>query len=198
MVCEWQVTDPSCDDFDELALLVFESAPEPLTACFSPNSAAQTLAFLRYAFATQAGQYGYQNHKVVRDQNKVIGVACAWHSELPKDFDKQTLKTLHGFFGLTQSMDILARNAVLAKQTVPPEANDLIIGHISVDPDFRRLGVASTLVAHFLAHATSLGKQRVIIDVNRHNSLALKCYQNLGFKQTNNIASEYFRLCREL
>jgi [ribosomal protein S18]-alanine N-acetyltransferase len=59
--------------------------------------------------------------------------------------------------------------------------DELHINNLAVLPEFRRSGVASTLLAHVLAEGTKLGTHRATLEVRRSNDPARMLYERFGF-----------------
>jgi ribosomal-protein-alanine N-acetyltransferase len=59
--------------------------------------------------------------------------------------------------------------------------DELHINNLAVAPDFRRSGVASTLLAYVLAEGARLGAQRATLEVRRSNETARYLYERFGF-----------------
>jgi ribosomal-protein-alanine N-acetyltransferase len=59
--------------------------------------------------------------------------------------------------------------------------DELHINNLAVAPDFRRSGVASTLLTFVLAEGVRLGAQRATLEVRRSNDAARYLYERFGF-----------------
>lgn len=59
--------------------------------------------------------------------------------------------------------------------------DELHINNLAVAPEFRRVGVASTLLAFVLAEGIRLGAQRATLEVRRSNDAARYLYERFGF-----------------
>ncbi len=62
----------------------------------------------------------------------------------------------------------------------------LILHNICVHPQYRRRGVARTLLKRVLLWATSNKKHKVVLFVNAENAPAMKLYQSMGFVRDKN------------
>jgi diamine N-acetyltransferase len=61
------------------------------------------------------------------------------------------------------------------------------IHHVSVEPSFRRRGIARALVAALKDEAVSRGYDRIELDVWSFNSTAKECFARLGFRVFNEL-----------
>jgi diamine N-acetyltransferase len=50
-----------------------------------------------------------------------------------------------------------------------------------VHPDFQRRGLGAALLKQVIHWARNSGRKRIVLQVNRHNSLALSAYRKYGF-----------------
>jgi len=74
------------------------------------------------------------------------------------------------------------------------EAGGIPLGHIkdlAVDPEYRRRGIARTLLSRALAALASSGTSRVKLEVRRTNEAARSLYESFGFEQ-NHVVSGYY------
>jgi ribosomal-protein-alanine N-acetyltransferase len=63
--------------------------------------------------------------------------------------------------------------------------DELHINTLAVDPELRRLGLATALMKHLLAVAAAEGANRALLEVRRSNAPAIKLYESLGFQVTD-------------
>jgi ribosomal-protein-alanine N-acetyltransferase len=59
--------------------------------------------------------------------------------------------------------------------------DELHINNLAVLPDYRRAGIASTLLTHALTEGAGLGAQRATLEVRRSNEPARLLYERFGF-----------------
>src|SRR5205085_8320366 len=59
--------------------------------------------------------------------------------------------------------------------------DELHINNIAVLPEFRRAGVATSLLTHALAEGARLGARRATLEVRRSNDAARLLYERFGF-----------------
>jgi ribosomal-protein-alanine N-acetyltransferase len=69
--------------------------------------------------------------------------------------------------------------------------DELHINNLAVLPEFRRLGVASALLSHVLAHGVSRGARRATLEVRRSNVAALQLYERFGFTMAG-VRRDYY------
>lgn len=59
--------------------------------------------------------------------------------------------------------------------------DELHINNLAVSPEFRRQGIATTLLNYVLGESARLGAQRATLEVRRSNEAARRLYAQLGF-----------------
>lgn len=59
----------------------------------------------------------------------------------------------------------------------------LEIQNVAVHVDWRRHSVARRLVEHVLVEAREAGVGRALLEVRRHNNLAVRLYRSMGFRE---------------
>jgi ribosomal-protein-alanine N-acetyltransferase len=59
--------------------------------------------------------------------------------------------------------------------------DELHINNLAVAPAYRRVGVASALLAHVLSEGAKLGAARATLEVRRSNTIARHVYERFGF-----------------
>lgn len=60
--------------------------------------------------------------------------------------------------------------------------NELLIANLAVHPEYRRQGLAATLLAGILERAKRSGVASAVLDVRESNWGAIRLYQSLGFR----------------
>ena len=58
-----------------------------------------------------------------------------------------------------------------------------LIANVAVDPAFRGRGIGKALVAHALRYSRQVGVRQVWLQVKRDNLVAIRMYQQLGFRE---------------
>nr|WP_269468732.1 GNAT family N-acetyltransferase [Alteromonas sp. ASW11-130] len=135
------------------------------------------------AWLKEGGQYGSDNHWVACKSNQPIGIVTCWHDELPEDFDHKTLACITEYFGVTESLNVIARSQQFAESLQSPDKNQLGVGHVAVHPEYRRAGVATALLQEMEKQAIKRAKHTLILDVETHNEAAIAFYIRQGFKE---------------
>jgi ribosomal-protein-alanine N-acetyltransferase len=82
--------------------------------------------------------------------------------------------------------------AILAYCSVWLIFEELHINTLAVHPDWRRNGLASTLLRHVLADAVQQGADKATLEVRRSNEAARQLYERFGF-ETTAVRTNYYR-----
>ena len=81
----------------------------------------------------------------------------------------------------------------IGSQTVPPESD---VMNVAVHPDFRRQGIAETLVRGLWGQLVQAGNTSLTLEVRASNAPAIALYEKLGFVQVGRRPN-YYRNPRE-
>lgn len=82
--------------------------------------------------------------------------------------------------------------AIIAYCSVWLIFEELHINTLAVHPDWRRNGLASTLLRHVLADAVRQGADKATLEVRRSNEAARQLYERFGF-ETTAVRTNYYR-----
>lgn len=85
-----------------------------------------------------------------------------------------------------------AAPAILAYCSVWLIFEELHINTLAVHPDWRRNGLASTLLRHVLGDAVRQGADKATLEVRRSNEAARQLYERFGF-ETTAVRTNYYR-----
>lgn len=97
-------------------------------------------------------------------------------------FAEKMLANAEFFYEQSDSGNIIGLVAVYANDW---EKKYAYIPLVAVSPFYRRLGVANKLLLAALDYVASLGSKIQTIGIHTNNSVAVKLYQNIGFKSVN-------------
>lgn len=129
---------------------------------------AETL--LTYYVQSENNRLSYHNCLVKVHEEQVVGVIIAYHvSELAK-LDQEML-------------EIISRNTKMeAKVDKEAEEGDYYIDTVSVNPAYQGLGIGTELLKGLLAHAKTIGVERVSLNVDQDKPAARRLYEKVGFE----------------
>lgn len=183
-------------DTQQLATLVFDSAPILLSYLFGGTSRA--IDYVTQAMLPDDGQYSANRHIVAcaKIDNKtksyhessfndelVVGCITLWHDGLSECFHQQTFSSLSSFLSGEQLRHLVAINPRLMQVFVAPRPHELCIGHLAVSPFYQGKGVGKKLIEYAIEQAKRLSKTRIVLDVDADNHKAIRFYQHCDFNK---------------
>lgn len=160
----------------DIALLIMQAMSDE--CCMNLVGPGKTLADFEQVMtdlaASECSQYSYLNTLVaLNDDNRVAGAVVAYRGE--------ALHTLRKAF-LHAAKEQLARDL----DNIPDEteAGEYYIDSIAVYPEFRRMGIASSLLRAAIKRAHENGLPACLL-VDKLNPNAERLYTALGFRYVN-------------
>lgn len=89
-----------------------------------------------------------------------------------------------GFKGHISPVEIMSRRSLHAYTKTRMKPDDIYIHALFIDPEYRRCGIASTLVRK-VQHA--MHAHRIYVDTQKTNSTAIQSYAYMGFERVREI-----------
>lgn len=166
------------NDAASLSQLIYAAEPTLLTYMFGAENAA--LQFLVQAAALDDGQYSARNHHVAASDD-VIGCLTLWESDLSQRYIDFTIESIKRLCTTEQLIHIAQCNRHIEPLFAPPKDNELSIGHVSVEPNWRGQGIGMKLIAYAIRQAKLKSKSRLVIDVDEANEAAVGLYERCDF-----------------
>jgi ribosomal protein S18 acetylase RimI-like enzyme len=184
------------EEADQIAQLILSTEPILLSYLFGGEQ--QTAAFLKFACKQDDGQFSAYRHYVLNQENNkpsdiITGVYTLWHSDMPSTFESFTLSALKSYFNVQQLGHLIINKTALDDCFLAPQPHQLCIGHIAVLENYRHKGIASQFLEMAKQKAVQMGKQELVLDVEKRNEAAVNCYLKAGFsanKQSQFLATE--------
>lgn len=167
------------EDSAVLAPLIFASAPVLLQFLFGKKEMA--LRFIEHAAKQADGQYSSARHTIASSDNSPIGCMTVWHASMPESFHAGTLTSLHEFLEPSVLSHLIRINPLLEEVFLPPQKEQLCIGHLSVAADHQGCGVGRKLIAHAIKLAKNSLLNSIVLDVEDSNEQAISFYHACGF-----------------
>jgi ribosomal protein S18 acetylase RimI-like enzyme len=168
-------------DVDLVVPLIYSSGPAAFRYVFSHSHKEQAMEFLRYAFVSGSGEFGYQHHIAVLHHDQLVatgGLLEQRHRR--KDFIAVAGQILR-FYRLA-SLAVMRRGTTTEAVIPPPAKGVAVLAHLGVEPGQQGRGIGARLITHLLHQAQSSGYTRAGLDVADSNLRAQKLYQGMGFR----------------
>jgi ribosomal protein S18 acetylase RimI-like enzyme len=111
----------------------------------------------------------------------VVGVAALWDARANLRFTTAVARQILGFYGWSAPR-VMARCLRMERVVKPAAPGVGYIGHVTVTPDCRGLGIGRALMGELLRRACHAGYARAGLDVADTNPRARALYEGLGFR----------------
>lgn len=162
----------------QLAALIYSSGESNLDFLFTN----QAQAYLNFALDGAEGQFGFTNQQIIRLGTDIVACGSCWTNDIPQHYHDATLKSLISFFGTEKTVSILQKSAVLAELLLPPQDDELGIGHFAVSAKYRKQGFGKAMLDYYVDRAKQFDKAFLVLDVTSNNRSALNFYFSYGFE----------------
>ncbi len=179
MTLEYRSCQPT--DVNEAIPLMYSAGPESFRYVFSVDCSEQAVDFLRYAFVKGKGEFGYHDHVVAIDNNKIVGLVGRRTSAQNLAYTLVAIKQIFGFYGLFKGIKVLIRGLRFEAIVAPPPKGRVSLHNLGVSPDSRGKGYGQQIIEHFVANEKLANNTQVCLDVAATNPRAKLLYQRLGF-----------------
>lgn len=83
-------------------------------------------------------------------------------------------------------------NQLIGYSVLSTAAAEAHILNLCVDPDFQRRGYGNRMLSHLLEYASSVGIERIFLEVRPSNDAAIKLYERAGFSALG-VRKSYYR-----
>jgi ribosomal protein S18 acetylase RimI-like enzyme len=168
------------DDADSAVPLIHASGPESFDYVFCASGAGQALGFLRFAFASGRGRFGWGNHTVACVDGRVVGIGTSYGAKANAGFllDDGWLIARH--YGL-RSPGVMLRGLRTEQVIRPPQHDEWMIAHLAMAPEERGHGIGARMAHELIEHGRRAGVPRTVLDVSVQNPRAEALYRRLGF-----------------
>ena len=184
-------------DVAEVIPLMYSSGPESFRYVFSVDYELQAMDFLRDAFCSGSGEFGYKGHQVVIDDGRIVALVGRRSAQENLAYTVAALKQIFTFYSFFKAIGVLVRGLRFEAIVKPPIKDIICLHNLAVSEDQQGSGIGEKLIASFLAKEKANGKKTVSLNVAETNPRARKLYKRLGFIVKNNrlgnLQSKYGR-----
>jgi GNAT superfamily N-acetyltransferase len=166
-------------DAQQLAPLILASAPELMAFLF--GCSANAIEYLRKACAMSDGQYSAVRHCLACVDGEVIGSMSLWHQQMPESFQLGTLDSLMKHLSPDQIRHIVKVNDILQSVFMPPNIDEVCLGHFAVKPEWQGHEIGNKLMDYAINESHQDKKKYLILDVDESNHVATAFYRKWDF-----------------
>jgi len=171
-------------DVDMAVPLIYSSGPAAFDYVFARPGRANALDFLREAFLSGAGEFGFRNHVVLesRAHQQVIGVGAGYSGRTTLSFLIAAVRQIFRCYGVLAAPGVIVRGLRVEGVIPPPSGKQLFyIAHLGIAPAWRSQGLGIKLTKHLLDMGKEQGFRTAGLDVSVENPRARALYERLGF-----------------
>ncbi|GAA4844419.1 N-acetyltransferase [Algivirga pacifica] len=183
-----QLRQATKGDVHEMIPLIYSSGPDSFDYVFKTNKyAAQD--FLKYAFESGKGEFGYRNHYAVEQRGKVIGSAAVLTGAETAQMTQTAIFQIISFYGIWTGLKVMLRGLRTETVIKPPKGEEQLLVHLGVHPDHRGKGVGGWMIEQLLRRLKV--HHPIGLDVSVENPRAKALYSRKGFKVKYKVKSPY-------
>ncbi|MBV8504150.1 MAG: GNAT family N-acetyltransferase [Paucibacter sp.] len=171
-------------DVDMAVPLIYSSGPAAFDYVFAHPGRTNALEFLRTAFLSGAGEFGFRNHVVLesRAHREVVGIGAGYSGRTTLSFLIAAARQILRCYGPLAAPGVIFRGLRVEGVIPPPSGPHLFyIAHLGVAPAWRGQGLGVQLTEHLLDLGKQQGFRMVGLDVSVENPRAQALYERLGF-----------------
>lgn len=169
------------NDVNDAVPLMYSAGPEAYRYVFSVDYEDQAIDFLRFAFVKGKGEFGYSDHILALNDNKVVGLVGRRESSQNLSYTVAAIKQIFGFYGFFKGLKVIVRGLKFEHIVAPPSKGRVSLHNLGVIPDSRGKGYGQAIIKYFIDNEKKGNTQFVCLDVASTNPRAKALYQRLGF-----------------
>ncbi|MDR2990424.1 MAG: N-acetyltransferase [Burkholderiaceae bacterium] len=179
----WHFRPAQPSDADACARLTFDAGSAEIRFFLLDESDERCIAFLRFAFATNGGEFSWRHHYVGCASDGTVLAETAIHDYRDVRLDGlRLIWALLRFFGLLKTLKILSRGTILEHEQPPPKRGQVLIRSYSVDKRAQASNVPRMLFGHAIASGwLRFAPDRQYLLNVRQDNRARHLYERLGF-----------------
>ena len=184
-------------DVSEAVPLMYSAGPESFRYVFSVDYENQALDFLRYAFCTGKGEFGYMGHQVAIKDGKIVGLVGRRSAKENTLYTVAAIKQILKFYPLTKALGVLIRGLRFEAIVKPPIKNVICLHNLAVSAEQQGAGIGQEIIENFIKKEQRQGTLVIGLNVAETNPRAKALYERLGFvvkgKSIGRLKSKYGR-----
>jgi ribosomal protein S18 acetylase RimI-like enzyme len=186
------------DDADAAIPLIHASGPEVFDYVFCTRTPRDAQVFLRNAFISGRGRFGWRNHTVACLDDRVVGIGTAYGSETHLRFFLEDGYLIARHCG-PGAIGVMLRGVRSESVIHPPRGDEWMIAHLAAQPDLRGQGIGARMINELLHLGRKAGKSTAVLDVSVENRRAQALYERVGFtivaERSSIMRNRFGRIC---
>lgn len=167
-------------DVKEAVPLIYASGPASFEFVFK-NDRASAQDFLSYAFLRRGGEFSFDNHWALWQDEQIVGVGAFFNQKRASSFIFTDALNIVSFYGI--KFLPIALNGLNVEGIIKlPKKNEITLGHLGIRPELRGAGLGTQLIQLLMEEANADSGECFVLDVSEENLRAKNLYENLGFR----------------
>ena len=169
--------------------LIYASGPAAFDFVFK-NEQQNALEFLHFAFVRKGGEFSYDNHYALWDEEQLVAVGAVFGYGQANSFtvkDAINIILFYGWKSLPRGLNGLKIETMIKL----PKKNEVALGHLGVSEGLRGKGYGTQLIKALMEKDAKKEGKKFILDVSEENPKAKALYDKLGFQVTQKYVSTY-------
>lgn len=166
-------------DVERAVPLIYSSGPDAFNYVFNTKKLSAT-DFLRFAFKTEGGEFGYDNHIALIYEDELIGIGSAFSGAKAGSFTFHDAVKILKLYKLT-AFGVMIRGLGVEQIIKLPKKNEIALAHIAIHPDRRSKGFGEAMMTYLMKQTNLKADEYFILDVSELNPRAKALYERLGF-----------------
>ena len=162
--------------------LIYSSGPDAFEYVFK-NTKNSAQDFLAHAFVREGGEFSYQNHYSLYQDEQMLGIGSIFNAKEAAAFSTKDATNILRFYTI-RSIPILRRGLQVEGLIKLPEKKEIAIAHLGIKPVFRGKGLGTRMIALLREKAKKEAGSYFVLDVSEENPKAKALYDRLGFITT--------------
>lgn len=169
------------DDVAAAVPLIYSSGPAAFDYVFASTPKGSAQDFLRQAFVSGAGQFGYRQHWVAEQAGRVVAVGTALSGEVNLRNMLAAAGQIIRFYGPLHCWKVLWDGLQMERIVAPPPKRTYYLAHLGVSSAITGQGIGTQLIDFLLQQGRGEGFSVTSLDVSAGNPHAQRLYERLGF-----------------
>ena len=169
------------EDVETAVPLIYSSGPPTFDYVFQYKNKKSACDFLQMAFTNGRGEFGYKNHVVGEQNDRVVAIGTAFSGKEMLGFTIIAGWQIIRCYGLFAGLSVIRHGLQVETIVKPPKGNLHYIAHLGVAPECQGQGIGTQLIEWLMEEGRQKGRTITGLDVSVDNPRAQDLYEQLGF-----------------
>ncbi len=177
------------EDVTAAVPLIYASGPDAFEFVFK-NDEKSAKDFLAFAFLRKGGEFSFDNHYALWENNQLVGVGALYNHSRAATFlvnDAVNIIRFYGWKFLVHSLNGLKAETIIK----PPGKNEITLGHLGIKEELRGKGFGTHLINLLVQQVEKMEQEYFVLDVSEENPKAKVLYERMGFTVVKKYESTF-------